>query len=686
MTKISLRAYNQEIENMINERQIEEAIAHCQHILETFPKHIGTYRLLGKAYLESSQHSNAADIFQRILSAIPDDFVSHIGMSIIREDEGNFEAATAHMEKAFEKQPYNPAIQDELRRLYGKRDGMEPPKVQLTQGALARMYLKGNLVQQGIAELRSALAKNSKQIDLLALLAEAYIEINKKNEALEVASTILKKFPYNITANRIMTELLSVREHPKVMKACRQRLYALSPYQMHISEHAPTEEQVPDRAITLTQLDWIADREAQTQTSAREKQPDWATSIGINIESEEDEDQLPSWLTDDASEGAEEQTSVHREPFPGSEKTDKEEEDIIPDWMQEAGWGVSTDKVDESEQNWFSDEEEEEEKLTPANIPDWLREKEPSTSSTESAQKNNDTILKGTDWLTELEEEELPELSEIDADIADIQEIPDWLKELGEEEDTSQPKEEIQSWQDQEKADEPPSWLADMEAEPEESTFIEELGEVETVAPAEKTEDIPEWLSDLEGEEETHGTVMSWLEAEKEPEPIENDEPPLEKTEDIPAWLSDLQKDESLEEPMPSMEEAETVAPAEKTEDIPEWLSDLEGEEETHGTVMSWLEAEKEPEPIENDEPPPEEEAEPIAAAEEVDELPAWLSDIKDEEELEPLPEEEAEPVTAAEEVDELPAWLSDIEKEEEPEPIEAASEPVEETASEMPD
>ncbi|MEA2008234.1 MAG: tetratricopeptide repeat protein, partial [Chloroflexota bacterium] len=340
MTKISLRAYNQEIENMTNERQIEEAIAHCQHILRTFPKHIGTYRLLGKAYLENSQHSNAADIFQRVLSAVPDDFVSHIGMSIIREDEGNFEAATAHMEKAYEKQPYNPAIQDELRRLYGKRDGMEPPKVQLTQGALARMYIKGNLIQQGIAEIRSALAKNPKQIDLLALLAQAYVEANKKNEALEVASTILKKFPHNITANRIMTELLSDREHPNVMKACRQRLYALSPYQTHISEHAPTEEQVPNRAITLTQLDWNADQ-ARPQTSAGEKQPDWATSIGINIESEEEEDILPSWLSDDDAEDAEEKNTEY------SGETEQEEDDLIPDWMQDAGWGASEGEVDE---------------------------------------------------------------------------------------------------------------------------------------------------------------------------------------------------------------------------------------------------------------------------------------------------------------------------------------------------
>ncbi|MBS3751535.1 MAG: tetratricopeptide repeat protein, partial [Anaerolineales bacterium] len=81
MAKISLRSYIREIDSLVDQERFDEAIAHCRHILSQFPKHIDTYRLLGKAYLERNQNSNAADIFQRVLSAIPDDFVSHIGMS-----------------------------------------------------------------------------------------------------------------------------------------------------------------------------------------------------------------------------------------------------------------------------------------------------------------------------------------------------------------------------------------------------------------------------------------------------------------------------------------------------------------------------------------------------------------------------------------------------------------------------
>ncbi|MCH7663265.1 MAG: tetratricopeptide repeat protein, partial [Chloroflexi bacterium] len=161
MAKIALRIYTREIEELIDSGQIKEAVAHARHILETFPKYVDAYRLLGKAYLEEQLYGDAADIFQRVLSSRPEDFISHVGMSIIREDEGNLDASLWHMQRAFEMQPSNNAIQEELRRLYGRRDGMEPPKVRLTRGALARMYAHGELYDQALAELRNALAKDS---------------------------------------------------------------------------------------------------------------------------------------------------------------------------------------------------------------------------------------------------------------------------------------------------------------------------------------------------------------------------------------------------------------------------------------------------------------------------------------------------------------------------------------------
>ena len=91
MVKVSLRLYNRDIEGMIEAGQLDEAVAHCQHILRTFPMHVETYLLLGKAFLEGRKYTDAADIFQRTLMSVPDNFVSHVGMSIIRDDEGKLD-------------------------------------------------------------------------------------------------------------------------------------------------------------------------------------------------------------------------------------------------------------------------------------------------------------------------------------------------------------------------------------------------------------------------------------------------------------------------------------------------------------------------------------------------------------------------------------------------------------------
>lgn len=262
MSTISLRAYNNEIDSFIDQSRLDEAIANCRHILSRFPKHIDTYRLLGKAYLENNQTSNAADIFQRVLSAVPDDFISHVGMSVIREEEGNLASAVLHMEKAFERQPYNSEIQVELRRLYGKRDGMEPPKVRLTQGALARMYIRGDLFNQGISELKTAIKESPDRYDLKTLLAETYQLGEQPAKAIDLASDILKKYPFNLVANRILAKSLKTHDHPKEMAICTKRLYALSPYEAYISDHAPNIDQVPDRAITIDQIQWDESQES----------------------------------------------------------------------------------------------------------------------------------------------------------------------------------------------------------------------------------------------------------------------------------------------------------------------------------------------------------------------------------------------------------------------------------------
>jgi tetratricopeptide (TPR) repeat protein len=276
MAKVSLRIYNREIEGLIDQGHLDEAVAHCHHILKTFPKHLETYRLLGKAHLESKRYTEAVDIFSRVLMAVPDDFVSHVGMSIICDEQNKLEDAIWHMLRAFEAQPSNGAIQGELQRLYGRRDGMEPPKIRMTRGALAHMYVQGELHSQAIAEIHAVLAEDPNRSDMQVLLARSYFRSNQKADASDMCSQLLKQYPYCFDANRIMVELLpSTASADENTQVYRTRVIELDPYAALAKGSVFQLNDVADAAVNLERLEYTGDEVPIGK--------EWGASLGIGL-------------------------------------------------------------------------------------------------------------------------------------------------------------------------------------------------------------------------------------------------------------------------------------------------------------------------------------------------------------------------------------------------------------------
>jgi tetratricopeptide (TPR) repeat protein len=171
MANTTLRAYLDDLNVLLDQEALEEAIGHCRHILQHIPKNIETYRILGRALLEKGRHQEAADVFQRVLSAVPDDFTSHIGLSGAWEQQSEIGNAIWHLERAYEHEPNNPVLQDELKRLYERRDGNRPDRIQMTRGALARVYMKGQMYEQAAVELQRGMEQSPERIDLLCNVA-----------------------------------------------------------------------------------------------------------------------------------------------------------------------------------------------------------------------------------------------------------------------------------------------------------------------------------------------------------------------------------------------------------------------------------------------------------------------------------------------------------------------------------
>jgi tetratricopeptide (TPR) repeat protein len=349
MAKVSLRAYNREIETMIDRGHLDEAIANCRHILKTFPKHLETYRLLGKSYLEYKRYPDAVDIFSRVLAAVPDDFVANVGMSIIRDEENKLDDAIWHMERAFETQPSNAAIQSELQRLYGRRDGVQPPRIRMTRGALAHMYVQGELYPQAISEIKSVLKEDGGRLDMQALLARACYRSGLKNEAAEVASSVLRAYPYCLDANRVLMEILS-SDRSENAQVYRQRVVELDPYAAHVTGTVFQSREAPEAAVNVERLDWNGQPVGM--------QPDWGTTQAISPEQVGARDEQPDWLRSAFDESptqpppqpfgaAQDQpTGVSAFDTPAPPPPGAEPKEEIPDFLRAAGWGQSTGAVD----------------------------------------------------------------------------------------------------------------------------------------------------------------------------------------------------------------------------------------------------------------------------------------------------------------------------------------------------
>jgi len=580
MVAINLRDYLKGLEELIDGGHAEDALAHCRHILKTYSKHVDTYRLMGKAYLELKRHSEASDIFQRVLSSVPDDFVSHIGMSIIREDEGNQDASIWHMERAFESQPSNRAVQDELRRLYGKREGYEPPKVRLTRGALARMYAHGDLYNQAIGELRGALSEDSQRPDLQVLLAEMYFNTNRQADTIEVCSKLIEKLPYCLYANRVMVDTLRAGQRDVEAQPYLERVEELDPYAAQVSISTPLDEVAADSVI----LDQLV---LENQTSSSVTPPKaWTASLQLPEEEQYEKENLPDWLSLD---------NLEEKLPPVEEKVEekpKRDTSVLKRLYSLDPSPADVPPARQSELEPPAAEPEPEEPATPAftsvskstalkadNIPDWLRELRPATGSISLDEP------KAAPAEESAMNEPIAREPEIIKAADDVEELS--ARAFSEPEPPA-PADNVETPPPSEEDEENLSWLEGLAAK--QGAAEEEL----LTTPEKREEAAPDWLE----KEKPKSDALSWLDelasesdaavaaadttAEPAPSASEMDSPLAEelpeeadtkpepvKSDTTPVWLKELSA-----EVQQGAQTAEPIAPR-PLEEAPDWLSEL---------------------------------------------------------------------------------------------------------------
>jgi tetratricopeptide (TPR) repeat protein len=570
MAEISLREYCEQIEGMIDQGRYSQAVAHAKHVLGVYPKCVAAYRLLGRAMLEARQDDNALDMFLRVLSADPEDMLSWVAMSEIYDRRDELGAAVWCLERAFELSVDNQLVGEELRQLYGRRDGAEPQRVELTRGALARLYLKGDLLSRSVSEFRDLLDEQPNRVDLEVVFAEALWRNEQRLEASEVCQRTLDKLPYCLKANLLLGEIwvTSGREEGQTYL---RRAEVLDPQNAMAQALFGNASPLPAQDVRIAPLEykpvaaeerpaWMAGVEAASiegppLTEGEAKLVDIAAALEAQIE-------IPSWLEEiDVAESGEAPQVPDFMALEEEESVEAEEvafapEEEVPEWLAGVGEdieaAVGARDVGLEPIAGFAIEEED---MVNDQVPDWLAglSAEPVGGEEESPGEGQ-----VPDFLAEMgggafaEEVVSPE-----------EEVPDWLAGLREQavEDTQElpPAEPVRA--------EIPDWMQELAP-----SGIEEPAPAEAAEaiPSEAEEVAPPWL---EGEGMPSGEeALAWLEqltAGKE------EELQAQVEAEIEARTAEIMGRPKVEEPVVE-EPAPVEAPPEPVRaEIPDWMQEL---------------------------------------------------------------------------------------------------------------
>jgi tetratricopeptide (TPR) repeat protein len=272
MADIRLQNYVAKIKDLIRSVRLDEAIAHCQHILHHYPKHIETYGLLGEACLEKQMYREAIEFFQRTLGADPENLMARVGLGVIYDEQGAFPEAIWQLERAFELVPGNSEVHRELLRLYGQYDGIDKSRLKLTRGALGRLYSRNGLYERAIGEFHAVLRQDPELPDIRVALVEALWREGRQLEAVEMCMELLDALPNCLKANLILGEIWT-RSGREEGQMYLRRAEALDPENQMVQELFEAASPLPAREVRIVPLEyrpsseaarpaWMADMEA----------------------------------------------------------------------------------------------------------------------------------------------------------------------------------------------------------------------------------------------------------------------------------------------------------------------------------------------------------------------------------------------------------------------------------------
>lgn len=558
MSEISLRDYFHKLDNLLRTNAADEVIHHCRHLLQYFPKNVAAYRYLGRALLINGRYEDAGAVFRRVLSAIPDDYDSNLGLGEVYDHVRKADEAIWYTERAFEQEPNNQKVLDNLRDLYRRYRNIANARVQLTSAAVARQALRNRQYDQAVETLRNALDRRPDRVDLRLLLARTLWESGERVDAAEAALDVLQVLPDCVEANRILTQLWLDEDRPSDAQRYLNRIEALDPYlALELAQgHTPD-----DNAFHLEELDY----RASAQAALTGAQPDWLSGIAPDAEpgtaSPAEQEDWSNWMSSMLATQNQQDVSS-----PLSDTTNLEDEalpDSHDDWMASMAQNAVTDA------------------LTPA-----TRSFSESNAVASSDLSESVDDLFGEFAMDADEPEPAPiDIPQVEDDAEPTDDAISWLREAGveiPEEVFSNPDDVFNSDEALQFAETPDNemdWLSEFEDEQPASSGLERT------VPEEN--DQLAWLSDVDAEIEKVANAPaldSPINTQAEPEPIPDW---LEATDtflDEAFGIESLDSSENAD-PQGAFLTEEATDGGRATSELDNWFDSTSGEQADHNAL-----------------------------------------------------------------------------------------------------
>jgi len=715
VAEVALQAYENEIDQMIEEARYLEALAHLRHILGRYPRYLNAYYLLGKMLLEADLPDLAVDMFRRVLNADPEHFLARIGLGLAHERRGQLQAAIWNLQQAFDLAPGDEAIHDELCRLMGQDSGVTPDHIPMSRAGLARLYLRGGLFNRAVEEFRTLVAENPDRVDLQVALAEAYWRDDQIVLAAEQCQRILDVFPYCLKANLLLGTLLqnsgqesggrylqraqevdpenqvaealfgSSSPWPRTTKTIERLLY--DPAALDVDQKARWFHDLETASVS------VGISEALPQMSQAEMQlVDVTASLESQIE-------IPDWLREltpleELAEGEAPEEPAEAEVAEPESTIGYED---LASWLQPTRPSVAPEPTPPAAEAVLGPTAEEE-------IPDWLRSLQPAGPAAIPPRPSEEEVGEEAlpDWLAELQPPAAAETAAPAAQPAEAEELFGWDAFAG-------APTEAAAAAGEEALEELPEWLAELqppaaakapaaaEELPDWLTELQPPAAAETAVPAAQPAEAEELFGwDAFAGAPTEAAAAAGEEALEElPDWLAELQPPAAAkapaaAEELPDWLTEFQPPAAAETAAPAAQPAEaeelfgwdafagapteaaTATGEEALEELPDWLAELQ----PPAAAKAPAAAEELPDWLTELQPPAAAEAAaPAAQPAEAEELFGWdalagapteAAAAAGEEALEELPEwlAELQPPAAAKApaaAEELPDWLTEL-------------------------